>query len=134
MLRETELPNREYAQDIVLLQSFMIYTNLKEFNVVGDTETTVLRCFPFFSKRKAEKIKISGQYMNYRTFSNRQFRPMLKKSLQGLDMDLKDEKKKVPVFVGITSLALMFKKSFQQSSFTWIRLQDGCLQTIRDCP
>ena len=65
----------EYAYDIVRIHSLMIYSNIVEYNVVGDTKTPLLRCFPFISKLKGGDIITTGQYMNYQTFSNLQLRP-----------------------------------------------------------
>ena len=56
----------------------MTYTYLIKYNIVGDTKAPLLRCFPFFSKLKSEDIITTGQYMNYQTFGNLQFKPLLK--------------------------------------------------------
>ena len=50
--------------------------------------------------------------MNYRTFNNLQFRPLLKNSFQSIHIDLRDPTgEKIPfVSVGITGLVLMFRK------------------------
>ena len=50
--------------------------------------------------------------MNYQTFNNLQFRPLLKKSFHGLQIDLRDTSgEKIPfVSVGITRFVLMFRK------------------------
>ena len=37
----------EFAYDIVRIHSLMIYINLVEYNIVGDTKTPLLRCVPF---------------------------------------------------------------------------------------
>ena len=51
--------------------------------------------------------------MNYQTFSNLQFRPLLKNSFHSKHIDLRDPSgEKIPfVFVGITRLVLMFRKA-----------------------
>ena len=51
--------------------------------------------------------------MNYQTFSNLQFRPLLKNSFHGIHIDLRDPSgEKIPfVSVGITRLVLMFRKA-----------------------
>ena len=69
----------EFASGIVRIHSLMIYSNVVEYNIVGDTKIPLLRCFPLISKLKREDIITTGQYMNYQTFSNLQFRPLLKK-------------------------------------------------------
>ena len=99
--------------DIVRIQSLMIYTDLIEYNIVGDTKAPLLRCFPFISKLKAGDIITTGQYMNYQTFSNLQFKPLLKISFRSIHIDLRDTRgEKIPfVSVGITRLVLMLRKA-----------------------
>ena len=102
----------EFAYDIVHILLLMIYSDIVEHNIVGDTEAPLLRCFPFISKLEGGDITTTGQYMNYQTFSNLQFRPLLKNSFHSLHIDLRDTSgEKVPfVSVGITRLVLMFRK------------------------
>ena len=90
----------------------MIYTDIVEYNIVRDTKTPFLRCFPFISKIKSGDIITTGQYMNYQTFSNFQFRRLLKNSFHSIHIDLRDTSgEKIPfVSVGITRLVLMFRK------------------------
>ena len=103
----------QFAYDIVRIHSLMIYSDLVEYRIVGDTEAPLLRCFPFISKLKGGDIITTGQYMNYQTFSNLQFRPLLKNSFHSIHIDLRDTSgEKIPfVSVGITRLVLMFKKA-----------------------
>ena len=70
----------QFAYDIVRIHSLMIYSDLVEYSVVGDRKVPLLRCFPFISKLKGGDIITTGQYLNYQTFSNLQFRPLLKNS------------------------------------------------------
>ena len=102
----------EFAYDIVRIHSLMIYSDLVEYNIVGDTKAPLLRCFPFISKLKGGDIITTGQYMNYQTFSNLQFKPLLKNSFHGIHIDLRDTSgEKIPfVSVGITRLVLMFRR------------------------
>ena len=113
MLRGKGPHKPEFAYDIVRIHSFMIYTDLIEYNIVGDTKAPLLRCFPFISKLKSGDIITTGQYMNYQTFSNLQFRPLLKNSFHSIHIDLRDTRgEKTPfVSVGITRLVLMFRKA-----------------------
>ena len=101
-----------FAYDIVHINSLMIYTDIVEYNIVGDTKAPLLRCFPFISKLKTGKIITTGQYMNYHTFSNFQFRRLLKNSSHSIRSDLRDTSgEKIHfVSVGITRLVLMFRK------------------------
>ena len=102
----------EFAYDIDRIHSLMIYSDLVEYNIIGDTKIPLLRCFPFISKLKGGDIITTGQYMNYQTFSNLQFRHLLKNSFDSIHIDLRDTSgEKIPfVSVGITRLVLMFKK------------------------
>ena len=90
----------------------MIYSDLVECSIVGDTKAPLLRCFPFISKLKVGDIITTGQYMNYHTFSNLQFRPLLKNSFPSIHIDLRDTsgEKKPFVSVVINRLVLMSRK------------------------
>ena len=101
----------QFAYDLVRIHSLMIYSDLVEYNIVGDTKAPLLRCFPFISKLKGGDIITTGQYMSYQTFSNLQFRPLLKNSFHSIHIDLRDTSgEKLPfVSVGITRLVLMFR-------------------------
>ena len=103
----------EFAYDIVRIHSLMIYTDLIEYKSVGDTKAPLLRCFLFISKLEAGDIITTGQYMNHQTFSNLQFRPLLKNSFPSIHIDLRDRsgEKILFVFVGITRPVLMFRKA-----------------------
>ena len=113
MLRGKGPHKPQLAYDIVRIHSLMIYTNLIEYNIVGDTKAPLLRCFPFISKLKAGGIITTGQYMNYQAFSNLQFRPLLKNSFHCIHVDLRDTSgEKLPfVSVGVTRLVLMVRKA-----------------------
>ena len=113
MLRRKRHHKPEFAYDIIRIHSLMIYTDLIEYNIVGDTKAPLLRCFSFISELKSGEIITAGQYMNYRTFSNLQIRPLLKNSFHSIHIDLRDTSgEKVPfVTVGITRLVLMFRKA-----------------------
>ena len=102
----------EFAYDIVRIHSLVIYSDLVEYNIVGDTNTPLLRCFSFMSKLKGGDIITTGGYKNYQTFSNLQFRPLLKNSYHSIHIDLRDTtgEKISLVSVGITRLVLMFRK------------------------
>ena len=63
----------QFANDIVRIRSLMFYSDLVEYNIVGDTKAPLLRCFALISKLKGGDIITAGQYMNYQTFSNLQF-------------------------------------------------------------
>ena len=46
----------EFAYDIVRIHSLIIYSDLVEYNNVGDTKTPLVRYFPFISKLKGGDI------------------------------------------------------------------------------
>ena len=56
MLRGKGPHKPEFAYDIVRIHFLMIYTDLIEYNIVGDTKAPLLRCFLFNSKLKSEDI------------------------------------------------------------------------------
>ena len=113
MLRGKGPQKPELAYDSVRIHPLMVYTDLIEYNIIGGTKAPLLRCFPFISKLKVGYIITTGQYMNCQTFSNLQFRPLLKNSFHSIHIDLRDTSGgKVPfVSVGITRLVLMFRKA-----------------------
>ena len=90
----------------------MIYTDIVEFIFAADTKAPFLRCFAFISKLKSGDIITIGQYMNYQSFSNLQFRGLLKNYFQSIHIDLRDTsgEKITFVSVGITRLVLMCRK------------------------
>ena len=101
----------EFAYNIVRIHSLIIYIDLVEYNIFGDTKAPLIRCFPFISKLKGGDIITTGQYKNYQTFSKQQVRPLLKKSFHSIHIDLRDPSgEKTPfVSVGVTRLVLMFR-------------------------
>ena len=101
-----------FAYDIVRILSLMIWTDIVEYKSVGDIKAPLLRCFPFISKLKSDDIITTGQYTDYQTFSNLQFRRLLKNSYHSIHIGLRDTSgKKIPfVSVGIARRVLMFRK------------------------
>ena len=98
--------------DFVRIHSLMIYTDIVEYNIVGATKALLLRCFSFMSKLKSGDILTTGQYMNYQTFNNLQFRQLLKNSFHSIHIDLPHtSEEKIPfVSLGITRLVFIFRK------------------------
>ena len=112
MLRGKRLHKLEFAYDIVSIHSLKIYTDLIEYNTVGDTKAPLLRCFLFISRLHSGDNITTGQYMNNQIFSNLQFIPLLKHSFHSIHFDLRDTSgEKIPfVSVGITLLVLISEK------------------------
>ena len=104
----------KFAYDIVCIHSLMIYTDFAEYNIVGDTKAPLLRCFLLIYKLKSGDVITNGQNINYQTFSNLQFRRLLKNPFHSIHIDLRDTsgEKTSFVSVGITSLVLMFRNVF----------------------
>ena len=103
MLRGKGLHKPEFAYDIARINSLVIYTDLIEYNIVGDTKAPLMRFFPFFSKLKAGDIITTGEYMNYQTFSNLQSRPLLKNSFHVIYIDLRDTSgEKYPLYLSVS--------------------------------
>ena len=67
-----------FAYDFFRIHWLMIYTGIVEYNIVGDTKTALLRCFPFISKLKSSDVSTTGHYMNYQTFRILPFHRLLK--------------------------------------------------------
>ena len=57
----------------------MIYSDIIANKIVGDTKTPLLRCIPFISKVKNGDIISTGQYKNYQSLTNLQFKKFIKK-------------------------------------------------------
>ena len=101
-----------FRYDIVRIHSLVIYTDIVEYNIVGDTNVPLLHCFPFISKLKSGDIVTTGQYLNYQTFSNLQFKLLLRNCFHSIHSDLRDKPgEKIPVVsVGVIRLVLIFRK------------------------
>ena len=113
MLRGKGPQKLELVCDNVTIHSLLIYMDLIKYNIVGDTKAPLLRCFLFISKLKAGDIITTGENMNYQSFSNLQFRPLHKNSFHCIHLDLRytSGEKNPFVSVGLTRLALMFRKA-----------------------
>ena len=93
----------QYSYDIIRIHSLMIYS---------DSKTPLLRCIPFISKVKSGDIISTGQYINYQSFTNLQFKKLLKNSFHSIKIELRDSTgEKIPfVSVGITRVVFLFRK------------------------
>ena len=101
------------AYNIVRKHYPKINTVLIEYNIVGETKAPLLPCFLSISKLKPGDVLFIGLYMNYQTFSNLQFRPLLKIVFHSILIDLKNASggKKLFVSLGIIRFVLMFRKA-----------------------
>ena len=64
----------------------MIYTDLIEYNIVGDTKTPFLHCIPLISKEKSGKIISTGLYLTYQSVTNLQFKKFSKNYFHAMKM------------------------------------------------
>ena len=60
MLKGKGAHKPEFDYDIVHKHSLIVYTDLMEYNIVGDTTVPLLRCFLFISTLKSGDIIIMG--------------------------------------------------------------------------
>ena len=102
----------QYSCDIIKIHSLMIYSDNIDYNIVGDTKTPLLHCVPFIFKVKTGDIIFTGQYLKYQSFTNLQFKKLLKNSFHSIKKELRDstDKQILFVFVGITPVVLLFHK------------------------
>ena len=68
MFRKKLSPKPKFDHDFFRIHSLMIYTDLIDYSIVGDTKVPLLRCFPSTSKLKAGDFVTTGLYMNYERF------------------------------------------------------------------
>lgn len=101
----------EFPIDILRFHSVMVYTDIVEFSIIGDTKAPILRCFPFINKIQRDSISIT-KYTNYVSFDNLQFRRLLKNSIHSIKVELRSPTGELIPFVavGITRLTLLFRK------------------------
>ena len=102
----------KFPYDIVRIDTLMIYSDIVEYYIVGDTKAALLRCIPFISNIKNGDIISTGHYMNYQNFPNLQFKKILKNSFHSIKLELQNSYgEKVPFnSVGVTRAVLMFRK------------------------
>lgn len=100
-----------YPVDILRVHSIMVYTDIVEHGVLGDTKAPILRCFPFISRLRNEAIT-TLQYMRYQTFSNLQFKRLMKNNFHSITIEIRDNTGQLVPFVavGYTRVTLMFRK------------------------
>ena len=113
LFRWKEPHKPEFAQVVARINSLMIYTDLIEHKIVGDTKVLLLRSLVFISELKVGDDITTGQYMSFRSFSNLKFRPLLKNSFPSIHIELRytSSEKIASVSAGNTRFVLMFKKA-----------------------
>ena len=100
-----------YPIDILRVHSLMLYTDIIEYGIIGDTKAPLLRCFPFISRIRKNEIE-QIHYMNYRSFEKLQFKKLMKNSFHSISINIRDTTGELIPFVavGYTRLTLMFRK------------------------
>ena len=112
MLRGKGPHTTEFVYEFSRLHSLLIHTDLNEYVTVA-TRRLLCCVFSFFSKLKAGDIITTGQWMNYQTINNLQFRPLLKNCFHRVQIDLENTSgEQIPfVSVGINRLVLLLRKA-----------------------
>ena len=112
MLRAKRPNKLGFTYDVARIHSLMLYTDLIEYNIIGNTKFPLLLRVLFLSKPKAGNIRTTGQHMNHQSFSNLQIKPLFTNSFNGFHIDLISTRgEKLLVSVGINRLVFMFRKA-----------------------
>ena len=90
----------------------MVYTDVVEYNIIGDTRAPLLRCFPYMKKLGPGHQISSPTYVHYQSFERPQYRKLLKNNFHSIQVELRDAIGQLIPFiaVGITRLTLEFRK------------------------
>lgn len=101
-----------YPVDISRIHSVLVYTDIIEHDIVGDTRAPLLRSFPFINRLRNMEIS-ALQPVKRDTFENSQFRKLLKKSFHSIHIELRTPSGEMFPFagIGLTRLTLTFRKN-----------------------
>ena len=101
--------------------SLMINTDFIENKKIDDTKTPLKRFVLIISKVKSGNVLSTAQNMNNQSFTNLQFKNLLKNSFHYIELELRDStcKKKLFVSVRITRVVLFFRKISNNHFFIW---------------
>ena len=100
-----------YPIDILRIHSVMVYTDIVEYSVIGDTKAPVLRCFPFEQRLSRDRISVT-KFISNNSFDNLQFRRLLRNSIHSIRIELRTQTGELIPFVsvGLTRVSLLFRK------------------------
>lgn len=110
-----------YPADICRFHSVIVYIDIIEHGVIGDTRAPVLRAFPFGTKMRTgnkdysnfldERIRIES-YMTHLSFNDLQYRKLIKNSFNKISVMMRDQTGSLLPFIpiGISRLTLGFRK------------------------
>ena len=91
----------------------MIYTDIIDYNIVGDAKAPLLRCCPIISRYRENDARISfPQFMNYRSFEVLQYKKLMKNTFKSVRIELRNSTGELVPFtaIGITRLTLVFRR------------------------
>ena len=91
-----------FVYDLVCIQSPTTYTDLIEYDFVGDPNAPLLLRFPIIFNLKSGDLMTTGQWMSYQTFSNLKFKPLPITFFHNLHIDSRDIiGEKIPFYVWV---------------------------------
>ena len=73
----------------------MVYGDIIEYNIVGDTKTRLLCCILFISTIKIGDLISTRQNMKYQSFTKLQFKGLMKESFHSIKIELRDTTGKI---------------------------------------
>ena len=77
----------KFPYDIVRIHTLVVYSDVVEYKIVGDTKAALLRCIPFNCKTKnGDKIS-TEQDMNYQNLANPELKKTLKNAFHGINLN-----------------------------------------------
>ena len=100
-----------FPTDILRFHSIMVYTDIIEYSVIGDTKAPILRGFPFEQRLSHDRISVT-KVLNNSRFDNLQYRRLLKNSIHSIRIELRSQTGELIPFlsVGVTRLTLVFRQ------------------------
>ena len=98
----------KFPVDFTRIHSVMVYTDIVEHDIVGDTKAPLLRSFPF-----SHKTDSSHSSMSCTTFDRLQFRRLSRHSFHSIRIELRTPTGELIPFkaFGSTRVVLIFRKS-----------------------
>ena len=111
ILQGPEVHESQFPTDILRIHTVMVYTDIVEYSIVGDTKAPLLRSFPFTQRVSHDAVSVT-KYMSCTSFDKLQFHKLLKNSIHSIKIELRSQIGELIPFVsvGLTRLTLMFRK------------------------
>ena len=97
--------------DLVRMHSIMMYTDIVEHGIIGNAMAPLLRCFPIRQKLRNNIAEVN-QSMEFISFSQLQFRRVLKNHIHSIKVELRSETGELIPFngIGMTRMTILFRK------------------------